>query len=51
MQFDTDGIRKKHLAKKREWAESDSAGFHALEVPLAHEAINLPRIMPFRLKP
>ena len=51
MQSDPDRIREECLAKKRERAEPNGTGFHVFETALANEAIDLTRIMPFRLKP
>ena len=51
MQSDADGISKQFLAQKRERAEANALRFRVLETAVVNQAIELARIMPFRLKP
>ena len=51
MQSDPNDISEQCRAQKRKWAESDRTGFHVFETALAKGAIDLTRIVPFRLKP
>ena len=50
MQGDPDGIGKECLPKQREWAEANTSAPHMCETAVTDDAIELTRVVAFRLK-